>query len=72
MNIKYFLLKWKETTYFLGRNGCFKCNGVELMEMTDDILIHPITSKGLIGRAAIGIPKTEVKNLIEKLQSLTI
>lgn len=53
-------IKWlkKRDCHFTGRNGWFKCCGIEIMniEHNKSIIISPITSKGSIGRCNIEIP----------------
>jgi hypothetical protein len=60
-------IKYKENTYFIGRNGCFKQSGIDITEGSNIILLHPITSKGLIGRATITIPKTQIEEFVKAL-----
>ena len=61
---------WERETYFLGRNGTFKCRGVELLATGDDLSITPITSRGITGRCDISIPQEAIPQLIEKLKAL--
>jgi hypothetical protein len=62
------VVKYNENSYFLGRNGEFQMSGMELMEVNNNIVLHPITSKGLIGRATLTIPKEHVQEVIEALR----
>jgi len=65
---------WKpgEITNFTGRNGYFKCAGIELftLEHTDQLMISPFTSQGRIGRCDIAIPKSAMPELISQLELL--
>jgi len=66
-------IDWKEkTTSFTGRNGTFKCTGIDLVEFDDNkkLIIHPITSKNAIGNCNIIIPTEKIPELIEKLKTL--
>lgn len=66
------LLKFKKLTYFTGRNGTFKASGLEVMQVNDNILFTPITSKGLYGKCGIAIPQEEIKTLIEVLKIMIV
>jgi hypothetical protein len=63
-------VNFKRPVTFTGRNGTFKCIGVELMECGDRVQISPITSKGQIGRCDIDVPAEDVDAFIEAFQSL--
>lgn len=63
-------INWSMSTYFLGRNGCFKCNGINISEFCDNVYIEPITSKGNIGRCKIVLPKQELQNIIKGLKKI--
>lgn len=72
-------MRWRgRPTQYLGRNGYFKCKGFELKRLvtsdpgwsTDVIRIHPITSKGMLGRCFIEIPVSQLKRFT-KLLNLT-
>lgn len=69
---------FKTITQFLGRNGMFKCTGINITKFplaehkAEDIpyvTIAPITSKGVIGRSMIQIPFTSLSELIKEFQS---
>ena len=51
---------------FLGRNGMFKCKGIDVLATASkrEVIIAPITSKNKIGRCEIWIPKEDVPTLI--------
>jgi len=68
-NVQFDLSK---TGRFLGRNGMFKCAGIDVLVTADDkeVIISPITSKGLVGRCEIWIPKVDVSTLIKALKSV--
>jgi len=63
-------LKFSRLTTFTGRNGTFKCAGVELIDYTDRVQISPVTSKGNVGRCDIDIPVEDIPALIEALQDI--
>jgi len=69
------IIKFKDnqTTTFLGRNGTFKCIGIEIWgdDLFGEINIYPITSKGNTARCRIAIPIGEVDNLIDALKKVT-
>lgn len=59
---------------FLGRNGTFKAKGLSVFdyETADTIVFEPITSKGVIGRCSIEVPKyaPSLRELIATLQKI--
>lgn len=60
-------------TNFLGRNGYFKCSGLDLCKggLRDDLVIlSPLTSRGYIGRCELDIPFEDLPALIAGLQKL--
>jgi hypothetical protein len=62
---------FKTTSKFLGRNGEFKSTGLTIGETFENhVSIQPITSKGLIGKAIICIPKDSIDDLIKALLSI--
>jgi hypothetical protein len=61
-------INFKQQVTFTGRNGTFKCVGVEVWELSNRVTISPITSKGKIGRCDIDIP---LENLGEFINALT-
>jgi len=68
-------MKFTKTTTFTGRNGCFKATGLELsvyLKPNNDsvIVLEPITSRDIIGRCQIEIPREDIPALIAELQKL--
>jgi len=65
-------IKFARNTFFTGRNGMFKASGLEILPLdhNNSFMISPITSKGLIGRCDVEIPKEVLPELIKTLQSL--
>ncbi len=68
-------MKFTKTTTFTGRNGCFKATGLELsvyLKPNNDsvIVLEPITSRDIIGRCQIEIPREDIPALIAELQAL--
>ena len=63
-------MNYTELSYFLGRNGTFKQDGISITQYYDNqtIYIEPITSKNQIGRAFITIPKENLSKFIKMLQ----
>lgn len=67
------VIKFKRTTQFLGRNGCFKSTGVSVGRLyngDDKIKIEPITSKDKPARCYVYIPQEDIPELIETLKEL--
>ncbi len=63
-------IEFKRHVTFTGRNGTFKCAGVELMECGDRIQISPLTSKGSVGRCDIDIPTENLDEFIAALREV--
>lgn len=63
-------IKFEKTATFLGRNGEFKQDGLLVSDFGSEITLAPITSKGAIGRAWLGVPKTAIPELIKILQTI--
>lgn len=64
-------IDFKKTVKFTGRNGSFKSTGVYLSNSFEgDVVIEPITSKGIVGRSQIEIPKESVQEFIDELKQL--
>jgi hypothetical protein len=69
-------VKFSRTVKFTGRNGAFKCTGIDIFKWhytandTSDISITPITSKGILGRCEIEVPIENLPAVIEILQNL--
>lgn len=61
-------LKFKRQVTFTGRNGTFKCIGVNINNWHPDIAIIPITSKDKSGHCCIEIPKEELSNFVDLLK----
>lgn len=61
-------VKFSQETKFLGRNGFYRCTGLEISPMTwEEIHIEPITSKGLVGRCKLIIPKADATSIAENI-----
>jgi len=72
-------ISFKTTVQFLGRNGVFKCTGINLtkspltnpkLEDTPYVTIAPITSRDITGRSMIQIPFENIPELIKALQEI--
>jgi hypothetical protein len=63
---------WKRTTNFTGRNGYFKCSGVELMPLAHNssVMVSALTGRGDVARCDIEIPMEAIPEVIAKLQAL--
>ncbi len=63
---------WARTTKFTGRNGKFKCSGVEFLPLDHNktVLIFALTGRGDVARCDIEIPLEAVPEVIAKLQAL--
>jgi len=63
---------WARTTRFTGRNGNFKCSGIELLPLDHNksVLISALTGRGDVARCDIEIPIEAVPEVIAKLQAL--
>ena len=63
---------WERHTNFTGRNGYFKCSGVELLslEHNKSVLVSALTGRGDVARCDIEVPLKAVPDLIAKLQAL--
>lgn len=62
-------IKFDKPTEFLGRNGQFICTAldIELYDRKKWVVLTPITSKGMCGRAELNIPAENIPGLILKL-----
>jgi hypothetical protein len=69
-NINMKTIKFTRTTSFLGRNGEFKSIGIDVERFNDNVIIEPITSRNLTGRAKIVIPVESISRLIKILKKL--
>lgn len=66
-------IKFSRQASFTGRNGYFKSSGIELLDLsslTNEVMISPITSKGLVGRCHISVPLDDLPQFIKELQNL--
>jgi len=65
-------VNFNTTVNFQGRNGFFKCCGLELLEydFKQCVTIAPITSKGIPGNCNIQVPYESLPDLIEALQEI--
>jgi hypothetical protein len=64
-------VRWDRTTNFTGRNGYFKCSGVEYpLDHNKVVLLSALTGRGEVARCDIEIPLEAVPALIAKLQAL--
>ena len=65
-------MKFNRTVQFQGRNGIFKCSGIEMihMELSGNIRLYPITSKSLLGTGFIEVPVEELVNLVKTLETI--
>ena len=62
------IVGWKHPTQFLGRNGSFLCNGIEVFAERGTVSLSPITSRGLRGRCSLDVPQEAMPTLVELLQ----
>lgn len=63
------VVEWETLTTFTGRSGSAHCKGVEVMELDrGGVVITPLTSKGLIGKCDIEVPKSALPELINALR----
>lgn len=63
-------LKFDHNVTFLGRNGTFAQEGVEIYEFRDFVEISPTTTKHETGRAWLQIPKNSLPEFIELLKQI--
>ncbi|HNU14064.1 MAG TPA: hypothetical protein PKI55_06345 [Chitinophagaceae bacterium] len=63
-------IKFTKETNFTGRNGYFKASGLELSgyDPNGNVMLTPLTSKGLAGRCDITIPVEDIPSLIKQLK----
>jgi len=65
-------VKFTRPGKFTGRNGYFKASGINIIDISDDmIMIAPLTSRNKIGRCDISIPKEDVETFIDALISFS-
>lgn len=60
-------VKFNRNVNFIGRNGAFKCIGLEIANIQGVIVIEPITSKGQVGRCQIEIPQESVNEVVNAI-----
>jgi hypothetical protein len=66
------VVRWKQDRgSFLGRNGTFKCRAVEVSANQNDLYLQPITSRDLVGRCLICIPRSQAKALAKAILKVT-
>jgi len=68
-------MKFTRPTTFLGRNGVFTATGMEVSVYLSPsnqnlVILEPVTSKDIIGRCNIEIPREDIPALIAELQAL--
>jgi len=66
-------IEWEDViTSFTGRNGNFKCIGIDLVAYDGNkrTVIHPITSKHQIGNCNITIPTENIPEIIKTLKEI--
>jgi hypothetical protein len=63
-------IRFASLTSFTGRNGHFKCSGLNLFLGHNDLELAPLTSRGEVGNCEIVVPREALPELIEVLQSL--
>lgn len=63
------IITFKRNTAFLGRNGYFKCSGLEISRDGDLVQLQPVTSKGLTGRCLIEIPAEHVVEVLRAMKA---
>lgn len=63
---------WTRTTNFTGRNGYFRCSGLDIqpLDHNQSVLIAPLTSQGVVGRCDIEIPLEALPEVVAKLGTL--
>lgn len=65
-------VRWSRQTNFTGRNGYFKCTGVEILPLEHDnnVMLTPFNSRGETARCDISVPLEAIPELIAKLQAV--
>ena len=63
---------WERTTRFTGRNGNFRCSGIEFLPLDHNksVLVSALTGRGDVARCDIEIPLEAIPEVISKLQAL--
>lgn len=72
------ITRWNERTWFLGRNGNFRCTGIEALKLEgqlgpdlfrqDVVQLSPLDSRGMVARCSIDVPVASLPELIAELQ----
>ena len=65
-------ISWERITNFTGRNGYFKCSGVELFRLdhNNSVMVSALTGRGDVARCDIVVPLEALPELIAKLNAL--
>jgi hypothetical protein len=65
-------VKFQRETNFTGRNGFFKCSGVDVTccAHSRTAMLTPLTSRGALARCDIFIPAEDIDALIAALQAI--
>lgn len=65
-------IRWQDNmTTFTGRNGSFKCSGVEVIsagEKSGTVTLTPFTSRDILANCAVVVPLSKVPELITALR----
>lgn len=62
-------ITWPRPTTFLGRNGRFASHGLEVyVYPNNEIILEPVTSRGVSGRCQIIVPIDALPDLIDTLR----
>lgn len=59
------VIEFKRTQEFLGRNGVFRMSGLVVDRQGDSLYLAPVTSKGVIGRAYLLVPREHVQEVTD-------
>ena len=65
-------IKFDRMTNFTGRNGYFKCSGIEFMSLkhSNKVMLTPLTGKGAAARCDVTIPVENLQEFISELEKL--
>lgn len=61
---------------FTGRNGYFKCSGIDLLSLTNGdsrvvkVMLTPLTSRGDLARCDVTIPVENINEVIKALEEI--
>ena len=64
------IIEFKRTQEFLGRNGVFQMSGLVADRQGDSLYLAPVTSKGVIGRAYLLVPREHVEEVTDLMLRL--